>query len=120
MEINTTNIISIILNFVLTGGLITLITLKSKKKEAEEKTETIELSNADTIVKMHIEYLVEPLKKEINTLRTEVTSLRATNSKQNDSMLVLSNKVALLTFAIEKINTCNYSANCPVAKTLNN
>ena len=111
-------ILAPILSFIAGGGLIGIITIKSKKKEAEEKTETIELSNADTIVKMHIQYLVEPLKEEIKILRNEVSSLRETNRQQNDSIIVLSNKVALLTSAIEQIKYCNYSAQCPVAKNL--
>ena len=86
------------------GALVSLLTLgsqrkkaKSEAKHAEEDAEVVELSNADKIVKMQTEYIVEPLKKEISKLRTDVRRL---------------NK------AIDRIGDCPHSNDCPVRHQL--
>lgn len=89
--------LSVIINFMLGGGLIAVLTLRSARKRAAEEAETIELSNADAIVKMQTTYIVEPLKKEINALRREVKRLQR---------------------AIEAIRDCPHAAHCPVHDSL--
>ena len=92
-------IISGILNLVLTSGLIvTLVTLKSIQKKAKEEAESVALDNEKKLSEMIKEYFVEPLKKEI-------TSLRRTVSR--------------LTRAIDRIPSCPHSADCPVKDALN-
>ena len=92
-------IISTGLNLLLGGGLIVSVaTLKSQQKKAKEEAESIALDNEKKLGEMINEYFVEPLKKEI-------TSLRRTVSR--------------LTRAIEKIPSCPHSADCPVKDALN-
>ncbi len=88
---------SVILNFILGGGLIALLTIRAQRKKAIEEAETIELSNADKIVRLQTEYLVEPLKKEINALRRDVRRLQK---------------------AIDAIRDCPHASDCPVRDSL--
>ena len=111
----TTEIWMLILNFVLSGGLVAAIiaiaTLRSHVKEAEAKAEqalaeaqkmhaeakSTELDNDKTLVDTFNEYIVAPLKIEVNGLRKDVRKF---------------------TRAIEKINDCPHAANCPVRREL--
>lgn len=111
----TTEIWMLILNFVLSGGLVAAIiaiaTLRSHVKEAEAKAEqalaeaqkmhaeakSTELDNDKTLVDTFNEYIVAPLKTEVNGLRKDVRRLNR---------------------AIEKINDCPHAANCPVRREL--
>ena len=91
-------IISTGLNLLLGGGLIVSVaTLKSQQKKAKEEAESIALDNEKKLSEMIKEYFVEPLKKEI-------TSLRRTVSR--------------LTRAVERIPSCPHSADCPVKDAL--
>ena len=113
----TTEIWMLILNFVLSGGLIAAIvaiaTLRSHVKEAEAKAEqalaeaqkmqaeakSTELDNDKTLVDTFNEYIVAPLKNEVNGLRKDVRKF---------------------TRAVEKINDCPHAADCPVRRELQN
>lgn len=93
-------IISSALNLLLGGGLVaTLVTIRSLKKKAEEEAKSVALDNEKKLMALFNEYIVEPLKKEI-------TSLRRTVSR--------------LTQAIDKIPSCPHSADCPVKDSLDN
>ena len=92
-------LVSTLLNLLLGGGLfVTLVTLKSIQKKAKEEAESVALDNEKKLSEMIKEYFVEPLKKEI-------TSLRRT--------------VLRLTRAIDRIPSCPHSADCPVKDALN-
>lgn len=92
-------IISGILNLVLTSGIVvTLATLRSQKAKAKEEAKSLALDNEEKVSKMVNEYFVEPLKKDIASLRKQVSRL---------------------TRAIEKIPSCPHSADCPVKDALN-
>ena len=91
-------IISTVLNGLLgTGLVVTLATLRSQKAKAEEEAKGLALDNDKKVSEMVNEYFVEPLKKEL-------TSLRRTVSR--------------LTRAIDKIPSCPHSADCPVKDAL--
>ena len=91
-------LVSTLLNLLLSGGLVvTLVTLKSIQKKAKEEAESVALDNEKKLSEMIKEYFVEPLKKEI-------TSLRRTVSR--------------LTRAVERIPSCPHSADCPVKDAL--
>lgn len=91
-------IISIVLNSLLGGGLIvTLWTLKETKKKAAEEARQVETTNTDSILETNQKYIVEPLKKEINGLRTTVKGL---------------------TKALNRISDCPHSSDCPVRTEL--
>ena len=92
-------IISTVMNLLLGGGLVvTLATLRSQKAKAEEEAKGLALDNDRKVSEMVNEYLVEPLKKDIASLRRQVSRL---------------------TRAIEKIPSCPHSADCPVKDVLN-
>jgi chaperonin GroEL (HSP60 family) len=88
-----------VLNLLLSGGLVvTLVTLRSQKAKAEEEAKGLALDNDKKVSEMVNEYFVEPLKKDITSLRRQVSRL---------------------TRAIEKIPSCPHSADCPVKEELN-
>lgn len=92
-------LISSVLNLLLGGGLVvTLVTLRSQKAKAEEEAKGLALDNDKKVSEMVNEYFVEPLKKDITSLRRQVSRL---------------------TRAIEKIPSCPHSADCPVKEELN-
>lgn len=91
-------IISGILNLVLTSGIIvTLATLKSQQAKAREEAKGLALDNDKKVSDMVNEYFVEPLKKDIASLRKQVSRL---------------------TRAIDRIPSCPHSADCPVKDAL--
>ena len=97
-NIGVYGLVSTLLNLLLGGGLVvTLVTLKSIQKKAKEEAESVALDNEKKLSEMIKEYFVEPLKKEI-------TSLRRTVSR--------------LTRAVERIPSCPHSADCPVKDAL--
>lgn len=92
-------IISTVLNALLGTGLVaTLATLRSQKAKAEEEAKGLALDNDKKVSELVNEYFVEPLKKDITSLRRQVSRL---------------------TRAIEKIPSCPHSADCPVKEELN-
>lgn len=94
----TEEIIRIIIEAILGGTLIvTLVTLRSTKKKASEEAKSMEIDNNKKLIDGFNEYIVEPLKKEVNGLRKDVRRLNR---------------------AIEKINDCPHAANCPVRREL--
>ena len=96
----TEEIIRIIIEAVLGGTLIvTLVTLRSTKKKASEEAKSMEIDNNKKLIDGFNEYIVEPLKKEVNGLRKDVRKF---------------------TCAVEKINDCPHAANCPVRRELQN
>jgi len=85
-------IVSLILNALFGGGLIvSLATLSSTRKRAKQDAEKSLVENFD-------EYIVSPLKSEVNGLRKSVNRL---------------NK------AIGKISSCPHAEGCPVRDALN-
>lgn len=81
-------IISLVLNLLLGGGLVvTLVTLKSTRKEAEAKAKAAEIDNVDSVAKMWRELAekmndqYEEVNKQVERLTKEVNRLRAINSK---------------------------------------
>ena len=96
----TEEIFRIIIEAILGGTLIvTLVTLRSTKKKASEEARSMEIDNNKRLMDGFNEYIVEPLKKEVNGLRKDVRRLNR---------------------AIEKINDCPHAANCPVRRELQN
>ena len=96
----TEEIIRIIFEALMSGALVvTLVTLRSTKKKADEQAKSIAIDNDKNIMQNFLEYIVEPLKKEVNGLRKDVRKF---------------------TRAVEKINDCPHAADCPVRRELQN
>ena len=96
----TQQIILLVANAILGGTLIvTLVTLRAKRKKANEEAKAAELENNKSLMDSFNEYIVEPIKKEVNALRKDVRRLNR---------------------AIEKINDCPHAATCPVRNELQN
>lgn len=92
------DVISLVLNLVLGGGLlVTLLTLRSQRKLADEQAKGAELDNDSKASETLMEYVVRPLKSEMTSLRREITRFRN---------------------AIERIPECQYSDECPVKESL--
>jgi len=85
-------LISLILNALFGGGLIiSLATLKSTRKQAKQDTDKSLVDNFN-------DYIVSPLKSEVNELRKSVNRLNR---------------------AISKISSCPHASTCPVRDALN-
>ena len=86
------------MNLLLTGSnIVTLVTLRIQRAKAQEEVKSLALDNDKKVSDMVNEYFVEPLKKEITSLRRQVSRL---------------------TRAIEKIQSCPHAADCPVKEEL--
>lgn len=91
-------IISTALNLILSGGLfVTLATLRSQRQKAQEEAKSLAIENDRKVSELVNEYFVEPLKREMTSLRRQVSRLSR---------------------AIEKIPLCSHSDDCPVRDEL--
>lgn len=96
----TEEIIRLVIESVLGGTLIvTLVTLRSTKKKASEEAKSMEIDNLKKLIDGFNEYIVEPLKKEVNGLRKDVKTLNR---------------------AIARIQDCPHAGMCPVRSELQN
>ncbi|MBQ7389219.1 MAG: hypothetical protein IJW01_07610 [Paludibacteraceae bacterium] len=94
----TFEIVSLVLNVLfVSGGIVTLVTLKPTLKKTKEQAKSVELDNDEKAAQIVMGYVVEPLKKEINALRRDVRKLNR---------------------AIDKIADCPHAADCPVKQQL--
>lgn len=96
--------LELILSSISVAELVTLITtivmLRPQRQKAEEDVNQARATTRGTIIdndekstKLLMEYIVEPLKKEITSLRREVNALKR---------------------AVQKANSCKYHDECPV------
>lgn len=91
-------IISTALNLILSGSLfVTLATLRSQRQKAQEEAKSLAIENDRKVSELVNEYFVEPLKREMTSLRRQVSRLSR---------------------AIEKIPSCPHSDDCPVRDEL--
>ena len=99
----TLEILRLIFEFLLSGTLIvTLVTLRATRRKAQEEARQKAIDNDKSLIDSFNEYIVKPLKNEVNALRRDVRRL---------------NRV------IEKAGDCNYAehpADCPVLRELQN
>ena len=101
----TFEIISLGLNILfVSGGLITVVTLKSAIKKSQSEADMTEaqaegskMTNDEKASQILMQYIVEPLKKEINALRRDIRALQR---------------------AIGKISECPHADDCPVRHEL--
>ncbi|MDR0872980.1 MAG: hypothetical protein LBN27_05870 [Prevotellaceae bacterium] len=108
-----TTIISLIINLLLGGTLIvTLATLKSTKDKAEFEAKNTEVDYVKNMMDTQVNFIVEPLKKEIEEMRK-----RDENHIKEHSKLLRS--VNRLEKAIERVADCPHSENCPVRTEIN-
>lgn len=71
--------------------------LKADAKKKNTDTAGSEIDNMEKTLKIQVEYIVEPLKKEINVLRKRVIKLHR---------------------ALENIGVCPHAPDCPVRREL--
>lgn len=94
----TTEIIRILLEALMGGTLVvTLVTLRSTRKKASEEARSIEIDNSQKLLSNFEQFIVEPLKREVNALRRDVRRLNR---------------------AVEKIPACPHASQCPVSREL--
>lgn len=93
-----TELIRVVLELVLGGGFIaTLYTLRQTKRKLEEEVRQLQTTNTDSILRTNEEYIVKPLKREINGLRITVRNLNR---------------------ALQKVLYCAHVNSCPVRSEL--
>lgn len=99
------DIIHLVVDVLLSGGvLVSLVTLRStlvkSKSEARKSKSEADQAGVETeekASKLIMQYIVEPLKTEINGLRKDVRRLNR---------------------AIDKVKDCKFNDNCPVRREL--
>lgn len=97
---NWVEIVSLVLNVLFFGGgIVMLVTLRATKRKADAEAKSVELENDEKVSRQMRDYIVKPLKSEINALRKDVRSLQK---------------------AIEKVGDCPYADTCPVKRELQN
>lgn len=88
-------LISLICNILFGSGfLLSFLQLKQTKSQMIAETRGKDLENEEKASQIVIEYVVEPLKKEMNSLRRELQRFRK---------------------AVEKISSCPMAKECPVS-----
>lgn len=96
----TLEILRLVFEFLLSGTLIvTLVTLRATRRKAQEDARRVAIDNDKELMSNFHEFIVEPLKKEVNALRKDVRRFSR---------------------AVEKINECPTAARCPVRLELQN
>ena len=87
-----------ILSLILTSGMVvTLVTLRSTRKKANAEAKSAEIDNAQRLVENFDNFIVKPLKTQVDELK---------NSVQN------------LQLAIRQISACPHRDSCPVTDML--
>lgn len=95
---NAFEIVSLVLNALfVSGGIVTLVTVRSTRRKANAEAKSKEIENEEKAAQVVIDYVVEPLKKEISALRRDVRKLNR---------------------AIDKVSECKYESDCPVKHQL--
>lgn len=95
---NAFEIVSLVLNVLfVSGGIVTLVTVRSTCRKANAEAKSKEIENEEKAAQVVIDYVVEPLKKEISALRRDVRKLNR---------------------AIDKVSECKYESDCPVKHQL--
>lgn len=101
---NWFEVLSFILNVLLTGGLVTLLTMRSIRRKSMSEAKRVDIDNETAAMENFQKYIVDPLKKEVEDLRKAVTSYKR--------------EMAKFRKAIEAIGDCEYKDNCPVKNEL--
>ena len=97
---NAIEVISLVFNVLFAGGgIVMFATLRSTKRKAEGEAERTEIDNDEKATEVMMNYIVKPLKNEINALRKDVRNLQK---------------------AIDKVSDCPHADACPVRHELQN
>ena len=116
---------SVILNYVLGGGLvaavISIVTLKATIRKAEAdaekakaEAETVRIDNAEHATRILMENIVQPLKKELNETREVLQETRQELEATKKELGSTKREIARFRKAFESANSCKHSDNCPV------
>lgn len=116
---------SVILNYVLGGGLlaavVSIVTLRAtiRKAEAEAEkakaeAETVRIDNAEHATRILMENIIEPLKKELNETREVLRETRQELEATKKELGSTKREIARFRKAFETANSCKHSDNCPV------
>ena len=98
-------IISLIANLVLSGGLIeTLVTIKSVRKKGNIEASQADMEQSKSYVDEFTKNIVEPMKDKVNDLERVASGLKR--------------ELARLRKAINKANSCQWLDSCPVVREL--
>lgn len=98
-------IISLAANALLGGGLVvTLATLRHKRRAAEQDAEKLALDNSERALRLYSEYFTRPLKDEVARLyekldqaAAEIESLKRENRRLVNEVSSLNRRIVALT-----------------------
>ena len=115
-----------ILDLLLGGGLVaalvSVITLRSTLREARAKAdeahaaaETVKITNTEHATRILVQNIVEPLTKELNETREELSLYKKEMSRLLNAQ---KREMARLRKAIDGANACDHRDSCPVIDRL--
>lgn len=111
MEMELSEILSVVLGGSLVGAIISIVTIRSALKKARAEAEkalaeadTVKITNTEQATRILIQNIVEPLKEELNETRKDLNATKR--------------EMARLRKAIDDANSCKYSADCPVLQRM--
>lgn len=122
----TVEIILTILNILLvSGGLVTVVTLRSTIKTARANAQVADTNANDQLMRSYKEHVLNPVLQEIEMLRKEREEWnrekemsRENYQKMNKLYEKTNRKLDRLSRAVEKIPSCPHAAQCPVSDSL--
>lgn len=107
--------ISIILNYLLGGGLVAciggLLTMRSTIHKASAEADTVKIQNTEQATRILVENIVDPLQEELKETREELKETKKEFSSTKREM-------ARLRKALGEANTCKHTEECPVLNKL--
>lgn len=117
--------ISIILNYLLGGGLVAciggLLTMRSTIYKARAEAVALQIQNTENATRVLVENIMEPLQEELKGVREELKEtreeLKEARGELKDAKKELSaakREMARLRKALDEANTCKYNEECPV------
>lgn len=117
--------ISIILNYLLGGGLVAcigkLLTMRSTIHKARSEAVALQIQNTENATRVLVENIMEPLQGELKGVREELKEtreeLKEARGELKDAKKELSaakREMARLRKALDEANTCKYNEECPV------
>lgn len=109
MEVET--IITGIGSFIIGGGLLHIITLRSQKKKADVEVKVDEIKALHDTIELVYEPLVKQLKERVSEQDAEIASLRAQLTEEREArqreMKMMNDRILAITSAIG-LNTRDY------------
>ena len=114
--------ISIILNYLLGGGLVAciggLLTMRSTINKASAEADALKIQNTENATRVLVENIMTPLQEELKETREELKEARGELKDAKKELSAAKREMARLRKALGEANTCKHTEECPVLNKL--